>query len=415
VLKVVAALAALVVVAGTALLAVALGSGSLGSCPTALLQGRLVNAGGTLAVANVPGGGVTLVEWPFGYGVGEDDGTLTLTRLFATVAREGDLVSVGGGEGGPGFRGCGPVELGLAWSPDEVPVEPARVTLAISATAFEPCIPPPSGCGYWVSITSPESGTDRARLEHRRTYESAANGEATPLTLGEGLAHALEPGTYDLDFEVGEFSDAATEEPLDDGTMGYRPRLSTACATTLEIPEGATTVAVSVEFHGGRCDVGIEVDPEEGGPVTARDADGPWQLALTLPRSQVRAGEAITGLAELSLTDESERGIFASGAGPLAFTFAEVDGPRRMEAGWDSDCASFILGPTEPITSGLVKSGAWSSDDPHAGFYREFVRGPEVRLPAGTWEISARASFSEGACGGPTHDLTATERVTVTP
>lgn len=36
------------------------------------------------------------------------------------------------------------------------------------------------------------------------------DGDPAPLTLGEGLPPGLEPGTYDLDFEVGEFSDAAT-------------------------------------------------------------------------------------------------------------------------------------------------------------------------------------------------------------
>jgi hypothetical protein len=88
-------------------------------CATALLQGTLVELDGTLAVASVPGGHVTRVEWPFGYRVGEEDGTLTLTRVFTTVAREGDLVSMGGGEGGPGFRACGPVTLGLLSPPEE--------------------------------------------------------------------------------------------------------------------------------------------------------------------------------------------------------------------------------------------------------------------------------------------------------
>jgi hypothetical protein len=414
-LKVFATLAALAVLAGTSLLALALTTAGPGGCPTALLQGRLVNAGDSLAMAGVPGGGITAVEWPFGYGVGEEDGLLTLTRVFATVAREGDLVSVGGGEGGPGFRACGPVSMGLMWTPDEVPEEPARVTLALTATAFEPCIPPPSGCGYWVSLTSPESGTDRAPLEHARSLDSAANGHAAPLTLGEGLAPALTPGTYDLEFEVGEFSDAATKEPLDDGTMGYRPRLSTACTATLEVPEEATTIAVDVAFHGDRCDVAIEVDPQVGGPTTSRDADGPFQLVLTLPRTRVRTTDAITGRAELAVTDGSEVRIGASGAGPLAFTFSEVGGTRRMDAGWDSDCASFALGPGSTITSGLTKSGAWSEEDPDAAFYRSFFDGPEVRLPPGTWDISARAAFTEGECGGPAHDMTATARILVVP
>ena len=179
--------------------------------------GRLVDADGTLAVEAVPGGPVTRVEWPFGYGVGEEAGTLTLTRVFMTVAREGDLVSMGGGEGGPGFRACGPVTLGLILPPEAPRV---GVGLTVTGTAYEPCIPPPSGCGYWVSIGAPGGATWRAPLDHDRTYESAVSGDPAPLTVGDGLPASLAPGGYDLVLEVGEYSDAATPEPLDDGTLG---------------------------------------------------------------------------------------------------------------------------------------------------------------------------------------------------
>jgi hypothetical protein len=119
--KVIAVLVVIAVAAGTLGLAIALASAGPFGCATALLQGTLVEMDGTLAVASVPGGHVTRVEWPFGYGVGEEDGALTLTRVFTTVAREGDLVSMGGGEGGPGFRACGPVTLGLLSPPEEQP------------------------------------------------------------------------------------------------------------------------------------------------------------------------------------------------------------------------------------------------------------------------------------------------------
>ena len=118
--KIIAVLGVIAVAGGTLALAVALATAGPFGCPTALLQGTLVELDGTLAVAAVPGGGVTRVEWPFGYGVvGDEEGRLTLTRMFTTVAREGDLVSMGGGEGGPGFRACGPVTLGLLLPPEE--------------------------------------------------------------------------------------------------------------------------------------------------------------------------------------------------------------------------------------------------------------------------------------------------------
>jgi hypothetical protein len=254
---IVGAVVALAVVGGGSLAYRLVIAGPSG-CPTALLQGTLVERDGTLAVAAIPGGRVVGVEWPFGYGVGTEDGTLTLTRVFMTVAREGDLVSVGGGEGGPGFRACGPVTLGLTLPPEGSPAEPGETALTVTGTAVEPCIPPPSGCGYWVTVTSPRAGTYRAPLEHRRSLESAANGDPTPLWLGRGLPAGLAPGGYDLSFEVGAFSDAATMVPLDDGSMGYRPELSPACATRLIVPADATSIMVDVTFHGSRCEVTIE-------------------------------------------------------------------------------------------------------------------------------------------------------------
>ncbi len=129
--------------------------------------------------------------------------------------------------------------------------------MTVVATAYEPCIPPPSGCGYWVNLTSPAFGTDRAPLTHRRSYESAANGDAEPLVLGEGLAPWVEPGSYDVAFEVGEYSD--TEPPAVglDGSPGYPPRVSVACTEHLVVPAGATAVKIHVDFHGSTCEAAV--------------------------------------------------------------------------------------------------------------------------------------------------------------
>ncbi|HYO42964.1 MAG TPA: hypothetical protein VES19_07155 [Candidatus Limnocylindrales bacterium] len=258
-MKKVAAILVILAVAGGALwLGQGLATGTTsGGCPTALLQGTLVEVDGTLGVESIPPGTISRVDWPFGYGVGEENGTLVLTRVFATVAREGDQVSMGGGWFGDEteFSACGPVTLGLIAPIEEIPSEPARATLTVKATAYEPCIPPPSGCGYWVSLTSEAFGTDRAPLTHRRSYESAANGTREPLGLGEGLSPWIDPGEYDLAFEVGAFSDAATPVPLDDGTMGYPPELSVACTKRLVVPAGATAVTVDVTYHGSTCQV----------------------------------------------------------------------------------------------------------------------------------------------------------------
>ena len=95
---------------------IVLGSASLGGCPTALLQGTLIELDGTLGFQQTPPGQAMPVAWPIGYGVRNDRGVLVLTRfLVVDVAREGDTVSVGGGMSAVNstFQGCGPVTDGL--------------------------------------------------------------------------------------------------------------------------------------------------------------------------------------------------------------------------------------------------------------------------------------------------------------
>lgn len=116
--KLAAILFPLVIAGGTLYLLFAFMTGAPGGgCATALLQGTLVEQDGTLAVESVPPGTITTVSWPFGYGVGREDGTLTLTRLFTTVARVGDEISVGGGMAADNvtFAACGQVTLGLTF------------------------------------------------------------------------------------------------------------------------------------------------------------------------------------------------------------------------------------------------------------------------------------------------------------
>ena len=116
--KVLVVIASLGVAGAALVLASMLAVAGPDGCPTALLEGTLVEQSGTLAVKSAFDGTAVAVRWPFGYGGGEENGTLTLTRVFATVAREGDTVSMGGGEGGAGvFAACGPVAVGLELRP----------------------------------------------------------------------------------------------------------------------------------------------------------------------------------------------------------------------------------------------------------------------------------------------------------
>jgi hypothetical protein len=82
-------------------------------CPTALLSGQLVEIGGSLVV-RTPTGEVAAVDWS-NYSLRRQGGDLVVTDFWGTVlAREGQLVNLGGGESGPGdarFRVCGQIDV----------------------------------------------------------------------------------------------------------------------------------------------------------------------------------------------------------------------------------------------------------------------------------------------------------------
>ena len=80
-------------------------------CPTALLEGTLVETpDGGLGVRS-EAGGVSVVRWPGTYGIADDERGRKLVQ-FALIeaAREGDRIRAGGGMTADGdrFAVCGP-------------------------------------------------------------------------------------------------------------------------------------------------------------------------------------------------------------------------------------------------------------------------------------------------------------------
>jgi hypothetical protein len=162
---------------------------------------------------------------------------------------------------------------------------------------------------------------------------------------------------------------------------------------------------------------GAPAGPPATLPSPAAEADGLFRLQLALPGLAWRAGRAITSTATLSYAGAAPTSVDGSGSGPIVFSYAEVGGTRRVDPVWTADCAPHPLGPAAPITADLSKSGAVGGTEPDADLLRSFLLADPgvVRLPAGTWDITALATFSEaaGCSGAGQHDMTATVRVTV--
>lgn len=149
-------------------------------------------------------------------------------------------------------------------------------------------------------------------------------------------------------------------------------------------------------------------------PATASEADDRYTLTLTLPSDTWAVGEPIDGTASLSLEPGPDVQLSGSGS-PIAFSYAEVNGRRRIDPVFTADCAPHPLSAASPITTPLTNRGSWSDDMPDAEFYRDFFTGPDVRLPAGDWDIAVVLAIGEGPdCSGRSLRLAPSVRIHVT-
>lgn len=154
----------------------------------------------------------------------------------------------------------------------------------------------------------------------------------------------------------------------------------------------------------------------DGSPVTTQDDDGTFRLTLTAGQGRYRAGQAID--VDATLTYLGPHGaIVARGSGNslIGFGIESRDLPLRVDPIYTSDCAPHDFVRGEPMRAPFAKSGGFTDGDPFAPFYRSYFASPELRLPAGTWTITAHVSLSIGDCGEDIHDLSTSIMVVVEP
>lgn len=147
----------------------------------------------------------------------------------------------------------------------------------------------------------------------------------------------------------------------------------------------------------------------------ATDTQGKYRLVFELPRTDWQTSDSITGQATLSLIGSGSSDFGASGEGPFAFGFDEVDGNRHVGWSMTSDCKNYHLDAGQPMSSPIKKSGGYSADAAPYDFNRWFMTDPLVHLPAGDWTITAIASLVDGSgCSGAYYTLKTTVVVHVT-
>ena len=158
---------------------------------------------------------------------------------------------------------------------------------------------------------------------------------------------------------------------------------------------------------------GPTIDPAAPtGRVEAGAVEGRFQVTFAIDRGVVRSSEPVKGEARLLLL--APGGANLSGPSSVfVFDFMEVGGEGRHVAPvWDAVCAPHRVTANTPIASPILKSGAVTG--PQAGFIADFLKGTDVRLPRGTWDITAIAMFVDGeGCQGVNHTIQASVRVHV--
>lgn len=106
----------------------------------------------------------------------------------------------------------------------------------------------------------------------------------------------------------------------------------------------------------------------------------------------------------------------SSNPGLIGFAVESDDPPIRISPAFTTDCGPHEMTRGVVVEYPLAKSGGFSPVEPFAAFYEAYFDSPELRLPAGTWTISAGGGwYTGGDCGDELHSLSASVTVDVEP
>lgn len=198
---------------------------------------------------------------------------------------------------------------------------------------------------------------------------------------------------------------------------GYRHRVGTTVMRNQGVGFGVATAALIVIV------VGLAVRPAAGPgsspspstaanePVVATTDDGVFRLSLTTPRATYGPDDAIEPVATITYLGPEATVTVYHADQSIGFRIEEVDGTRVMGGGMRQPCRSTELISGVPSAVPFSKAGS-----PGDGFDRAWYEDPVLRLPVGTWRITAGLDAYLGtgnACGAERHQLTVTNDIRV--
>lgn len=154
-------------------------------------------------------------------------------------------------------------------------------------------------------------------------------------------------------------------------------------------------------------------------PVGDDTQDGPIQATLESPHRQWKAGEPIDVIAGLASGDPamSITAYGSSSLGPVAFSVRQLDGPVVITPERSAECNELLTLPLyERMEIPFKKSGTMSGATTADLYWSSWFADANLRLPAGTWEITATPAFSTSSdCATPGPNLRPTITIVVVP
>lgn len=158
--------------------------------------------------------------------------------------------------------------------------------------------------------------------------------------------------------------------------------------------------------------------PISGDPVRDEDSDGSFRLTLEADQDRYRAGQEIVVMATLTYLGPADSVVARGSSHPglIGFAVESEDPSIRISPAFTTDCGPHEMERGAAVEYPFAKSGGYSPDEPLAPFYEAYFDSPGLRLPAGTWTISAGGGWYTGSdCGDELHSLSASVTVIVEP
>ena len=202
-------------------------------------------------------------------------------------------------------------------------------------------------------------------------------------------------------------TDGAVSEAPSRPVPTARPRL--VARTPLGL-SGATLAVVAVVVGA----MALSRGTTAGGPVTAVATDGDFRLTLSVPHSRYPAGQAITGVdAVLEYTGSAPSVLIGHASQVIGFAIASADGRHKTEPAWAQSCGQSELSGSAPASAAFSKSGGYWPEESDYPWLKAYFDNQSLVLDPGQWTITAVAEFSDGTCGGRSHEIRAAATIDV--